>query len=103
MSRMTDKIQINKYLLIVLLLIGITGGAFGGYHFTKNHYETKETKQFADDQKNLICQSRIQRGHTGDVKSDYYIIEQSAKEDDCGHYIDYKNIPDDTESVWLGF
>ena len=48
-------------------------------------------------------QARVQRGKTGDVKSDYFIFERSEKEDDCKKFIEYKNIPDDTEGFWLGF
>ncbi len=102
-NRMTNKITINKYLFAGLLVLLLAGGAFGGYFYTNQHYEQKELKQTTKDQENLICEVRLQKGKTGDVKSDYFIFEQSAKEEDCQKFIDYKNLPDDTESFWLGF
>lgn len=102
-NRMTNKITINKYLFAGLLVLLLTGGVFGGYYYTNEHYEQKETKQFIKEQENLICGVRLQEGKIGDIKSDYFIFEQSAKKEDCMKFIDYKNLPDDTESFWLGF
>ena len=45
----------------------------------------------------------MQRGKTGEVKSDYFIFERSEKEGDCKRFIEYKNVPDDTETFWMGF
>ena len=96
-------ININKYLLVGII-VGMFGiGSFGGYHYTKQYYEKKAISDSAKDQANLICEARIQKGKTGDVKSDYFIFEQSANQEDCERFIEYKNIPDDTETFWLGF
>jgi hypothetical protein len=58
------------------------------------HYRAKESARLAQeeetDPKNLICEARAQRGETGDVKSDYFIFERSAKQEDCEKFIDYK-------------
>ena len=37
-------------------------------------------------------------GNAGDVKSDYFIFERSAEQDECDKYIEYRDIlPEDTE------
>jgi hypothetical protein len=104
---MTNDISINKYIFTGLLAAILVSGAFGGYYYTNQHYQDKETKELAqeveNDEKNLICEARVQRGKTVDVKSDYFIFERSAEREDCERFIDYKNIPDDTEAFWLGF
>jgi len=89
--------------LFAVVLVVLIGGAYGGYYSTTQHYVNKESNEQFRNQENLICEARIQKGKTGDVKSEYFIFEQSAKQEDCEKYIDYKNLPDDTESVWLGF
>lgn len=98
-----NTINVNKYILVAVIVIALVGGAFGGYYYTNKHYETKESNEYVKNQENLICEARLQKGKTGDVKSEFFIFEQSAKEEDCTKYIEYKNIPDDTETFWLGF
>ena len=104
---MKNSISINKFLLVCLVAVALAGGSYAGFYYTSQHYEAKESARLAQeeetDRKNLICEARVQRGKTGDVKSDYFIFERSAKQEDCEKFIDYKNIPDDTESFWLGF
>ena len=104
---MKNTISINKYLLAVLMIAPLIGGAYGGFYYTSQHYKNKEAsdlrKEAETDEKNLICEARVQRGKTGDVKSDYFIFERSAKQEDCEKFIEYKNISDDTESYRLGF
>ena len=104
---MKNNISINKFLLIGLIAAALAGGSYAGFYYTSQHYEAKESARLAQeeetDRKNLICEARVQRGKTGDVKSDYFIFERSAKQEDCEKFIEYKNIPDDTESFWLGF
>jgi len=104
---MKNTISINKYFLVGLIAAALAGGSYAGFHYTSEHYKEKEAvelrKEAEADQKNLICEARVQRGKTGDVKSDYFIFERSEKEDDCKRFIEYKNIPDDTERFWLGF
>lgn len=96
-------ISVNKYVMFAVVLIALIGGAYGGFYFTKQYYVNKESSEQAKSQENLICEARVQKGKTGDVKSELFIFEQSAKEEDCQKYIEYKNIPDDTETFWLGF
>mgnify|MGYP001384070730 CR=1 FL=1 len=104
---MKSSISINKYVLVGLIVAALAGGSYAGSYYTSQHYETKESARLAQeeetDRKNLICEARVQRGKTGDVKSDYFIFERSEKEDDCKRFIEYKNVPDDTEMFWLGF
>jgi len=104
---MKNTISINKYFLVGLMAAALAGGSYAGFYYTSEHYKEKEAvelrKEAETDQKNLICEARVQRGKTGDVKSDYFIFERSEKEDDCKKFIEYKNIPDDTEGFWLGF
>lgn len=104
---MKNSISINKFLLVCLIAAALAGGSYAGFYYTSQHYEAKESARLAQeeetDRKNLICEARVQRGKTGDVKSDYFIFERSAKQEDCEKFIEYKNIPDDTESFWLGF
>lgn len=104
---MKNTITINKYLLVGLIIAALAGGSYTGFYFTSEHYKEREAselrKETETDEKNLICEARVQRGKTGDIKSDYFIFERSAKKDDCEKFIDYKNIPEDTESYWLGF
>ena len=89
------------------MIVALAAGSYAGFYYTSQHYQNKETKELSQeaetDQKNLICEARVQRGKTGDVKSDYFIFERSAKQADCEKFIEYKNIPDDTESYWMGF
>jgi hypothetical protein len=105
---MTSKISINGYFLATLLLLVVFGtGIYTGSRHTKEHYEQKEVQRLAQeseiDQKNLICEARVQRGKSAEIKSDYFIFERNAKNGDCEKFIDYINMPDDTEGVWLGF
>ena len=104
---MKNNISINKFLLVGLIAAALAGGSYAGFYYTSQHYEVKESARLAQeeetDRKNLICEARVQRGKTGDVKSDYFIFERSAKQEYCEKFIEYKNIPDDTESFWLGF
>lgn len=104
---MKNNISINKFLLVGLIAAALAGGSYAGFYYTSQHYEAKEsarlTQEEETDRKNLICEARVQRGKTGDVQSDYFIFERSEKEDDCKRFIEYKNIPDDTEGFWLGF
>lgn len=104
---MKNAISVNKYLLIGLIIVAIVGGYYSGYHYASQQYEDKEQSTLAQDEeidkKNLICEARVQRGKTGDIKSQYFIFERSEKREDCKQFIEYKNIPDDTESVWMGF
>jgi hypothetical protein len=100
---MTDKVNLNKLVLMLLLTVCVASGAFAGYYYTRKHYETKSLQEFSKNQEGLICQAEIRKGHKGDVKSEFFIYEQGAKQEDCEKYIDYKNLPDDTESIWLGF
>lgn len=100
---MTDKLSLNKLVFAGLLVACIAGGVFAGYYYTKKHYEAKSLNEFSKSQEDLVCQSEIRKGKKGDVKSEYFIFENSAKQDDCERFIEYKNLPDDTESVWLGF
>ena len=104
---MKNIISINKYLLVGLIVAALVGGSYAGFYYTSEHYKEKEAselrKEAETDEKNLICEARVQRGKTGDVKSDYFIFERSENQEDCEKFIEYKNIPDDTESFWLGF
>lgn len=104
---MKNVISINKYLFVGLIVAALAGGSYAGFYYTSEHYKEKEAselrKEAETDEKNLICEARVQRGKTGDIKSDYFIFERSAKEGDCKRFIDYKNIPDGTETFWLGF
>ena len=104
---MKNAISINKYLLVGLIAAALVGGSYAGFYYTSEHYKEKEAVELRNeaetDENNLICEARVQRGKTGDVKSDYLIFERSAKKEDCKKFIDYKNIPDDTEGFWLGF
>ena len=100
---MNDSISTTKLKLILIGIILLGVGIYGGYYFTNQHYEQKESNEFSKSQENLICEARIQKGRTGDVKSEYFIFESSAKQEDCERFIEYKNIPDDTETFWLGF
>ena len=90
-----------------LIVAALAGGSYAGFYYTSEHYKEKEAselhKEAETDEKNLICEARVQRGKTGDVKSDYFIFERSENQEDCEKFIEYKNIPDDTESFWLGF
>lgn len=103
---MKNIISINKYLMVGLIIAALVGGSYMGYHYTKEHYEAQEearlTKEEEVDRKNLICEARLQRGG-GEIKSEYFIFERSAERKDCEKFIEYKNIPDDTEGVWMGF
>ena len=103
---MKNNISINKFLLIGLIAAALAGGSYAGFYYTSQHYEAKESARLAQeeetDRKNLICEARVQRGG-GEIKSEYFIFERSAKQSDCNKFIDYKNIPDDTEGAWLGF
>lgn len=104
---MKSIVSINKYLLTCLVIAALAAGGYVGFYYTDQHYQNKEAKELSreaeTDQKNLICETRVQRGKTGDIKSEYFIFERSVKEEDCKRFIDYKNIPDDTESAWMGF
>lgn len=104
---MENQISINKFLLTALIVAAILIGATGSYFYTSNQYEIREEAQLQQDEeldtRNLICEARVQRGKTGEVKSEFFIFERSAEESDCSRYIEYKNIPEDTESVWMGF
>lgn len=100
---MTDKVSLNKLFLVGLVIACVVGGAFAGYYYTKKHYEAKSLNEFSQNQEDLICQSEIRKGKKGDVKSEYFIFETGATQEDCERFIEYKNLPDDTESVWLGF
>lgn len=104
---MKNMIFINKYLLASLIVATLAAGSYAGFYYTNQHYQNKEARELSQeaetDQKNLICEARVQRGKTGDVKSDYFIFERSAKQEDCERFIEYKNIPDDTEGYWMGF
>ena len=104
---MNNTVSMNKYLLVGLIVAALLGGSYVGFYFTSQHYKEKEAselrKEAETDEKNLICEARVQRGKTGDVKSDYFIFERSENQEDCEKFIEYKNIPDDTESFWLGF
>ena len=90
-----------------LIVAALAGGSYAGFYYTSEHYKEKEAselhKEAETDEKKLICEARVQRGKTGDVKSDYFIFERSENQEDCEKFIEYKNIPDDTESFWLGF
>lgn len=104
---MTNIISINKYFLSGLIIAALVGGSYAGFYYTAEHYKEKEAgalrKEAETDEKNLICEARVQRGKTGDVESDYFIFERSAKQEDCENFIKYKNIPDNTESFWMGY
>jgi len=104
---MKNTISINKYLLVGFIVAALAGGSYAGFYYTTQHYRETEAhelrKEAETDEKNLICEARVQRGKTGDIKSDYFIFERSAKQVDCEKFIEYKNIPDDTESFWMGF
>ena len=103
---MKNIISINKYLLVGLIITALAGGSYAGFHYTKEHYEAQESARLTNeeevDKKNLICEARLQRGG-GEIKSEYFIFERSAEREDCEKFIEYKNIPDDTEGVWMGF
>ncbi len=104
---MKNIISINKYLLTGLVAGALAVGSYAGFYYTNQHYVTKEANELSQeaeaDEQNLICEARVQRGKTGDIKSEYFIFERSAKEEDCTRYIEYKNIPENTESFWMGF
>lgn len=96
-----NHVSINGYLLALLMIITIGLGVYGGYYYASRDYEQKETSDFTANQDGLICEVSIRKGKN-DVKSEYFIFETSAKDGDCAKYIDYQNLPDDTESYWLG-
>lgn len=96
-------IKLNVIPVSIIVALALAGGTFLGYFYTNQHHEQKDLNQSTKDHENVVCEMRLQKGKTGDVKSDYFILEQSAKEEDCQKFIDYKNLPDDTESFWLGF
>lgn len=98
-----NETTINKYLLVGLIIVALFGGVYAGFHYTKKHYENKSSQEYTKNQEDLICQAEIRKGRKGDVKSEYFIFENSAVQEDCERFIEYKNLPDDTESVWLGF
>jgi predicted membrane protein len=80
-------------IIISLLLVVSISSAYSGYSLAKNHFETKESESLSKEQEGLICSSELRKGHIGDIKSEYHIIEQH----DCSKYMEYKNLPDDTE------
>lgn len=101
--RDTKDTTINKYLLVGMIILAVIGGAYAGYYYTKRHYENKSSQEYTKNQEGLVCQAEIRKGRKGDIKSEYFIFENSDKQEDCERFIDYKNLPEDTESVWLGF
>jgi len=98
----SHKTTINTYLLVIIVIISLGLVGFGTYHYTAKYYQDKSLKEFTTSQQNLICQARIQKGHTGDIKTDYFVNETSSKQDDCAKYINYKNLPSDTQYFWVG-
>ena len=104
---MKNNISINKDLLVGLIAAAVAGGVYAGFYDTNQHYQNKEARALREEaeiyEKNLICEARVQRGKTGEIKSDYFIFERSEKEDDCKRFIEYKNVPNDTETFWMGF
>lgn len=103
---MKNIISINKYILIGLIIAGLIVGSYAGFYYTSQHYQDAESRRLADEEKhnreNVFCRAEVMRGERGEVKSKYYILEQSEKQEDCEKLVDY-NVPDDTETVWLGF
>lgn len=103
---MKNVISINKYILISFVIAGLAAGSYAGFYFTKQHYQGVENKRLADEEKhnrdNVLCRAEVMRGERGEVKSQYYILEQSEKQEDCQKLVDY-NVPNDTETLWLGF
>ncbi len=103
---MKNIISINKYLLAVLIIAALVAGSYGGYYYTSQHYQSVESQRLADEEKhnreNVLCRAEVMHGKRGEVKSEYYIFEQSDKRETCEELIDY-NVPDDTETVWMGF
>lgn len=103
---MKNIISINKYIVIGLVIVGLAAGSYAGFYFTDQHYQGVESKRLADEEKhnreNVLCRAEVMRGKRGEVKSEYYIFEQSEEQENCERLIDY-NVPDDTEAVWMGF
>ncbi len=68
---MKNIISINKYLLMGLIVAALAGGSYAGFYYTSEHYKEKEAselhKEAETDEKNLICEARVQRGKTGDI------------------------------------
>jgi hypothetical protein len=103
---MKNSISINKYLLAGTIIAVMAISAYGGWYFTNSHYQTGEDKRLADKKQhnrdNVLCSTEVMRGKRGEVKSEYYIFERSAKQETCEKFVNY-NVPEDTETVWMGF
>lgn len=103
---MRDKISISKYVLILVLLATLFVGGFIGWYFTHDRYQNSEQARLAEEDRHqrqdVLCSVELMRGKRGDVKSDYYILEQSEKQETCEQFINY-NVPSDTEIYWLGY
>ena len=103
---MKNTISRNKYLLIGVIVDVMALGTYGDWYFTNNYYQTAEDKQLADEEQhnrdNVLCSTEVLRGKRGEVKGAYYIFERSKKQETCEKYINH-NVPDDTETVWMGF
>lgn len=103
---MKNNISINKYLLAGAIAVTIAISVYGGWYFTNNYYQEAESRRLADEEQhnrdNVLCRAEVMRGKRGEVKSKYYIFERSEKQETCEKFINY-NVPDDTETVWMGF
>lgn len=85
----------------ILLTLFMFSGAFLGYFYTNQRYVQKELKQNLANNPDIYCRTQISKGESGEVKSQYFIYEQSQSEEGCEKFIEYKNLPEDTESFSL--
>jgi hypothetical protein len=93
---MKSNIILHRTLFIILFLLTLGLGLFSGYYYTNKYDENKENEKLAEDERKLVCEVRIQKGQ-GDVRSRLSVFEHY----DCDPYINYKNLPADTEHFGL--
>ena len=102
---MKNTISLNKYLLIGVIVGVMALGAYGGWYFTNNHYQTAEDKRLADEERhnrdNVLCSTEVMRGNAERLRA-IIIFSSVARNKRLAKYINY-NVPDDTETVWMGF
>jgi len=83
------KIQASLLTVVILVVIGVVAGGLGYKVFIE-----KPPKEEAADT-GLLCKAKVRKGKIGDVRSEYFISENHS----CDKYIDYKDMPEDTEII----